>query len=59
GIYWSGLSGLLLLGGFWMTLGLLCSILTSNALVAFMLTLLLGAGSFMVPGQYGLEGIYL
>ncbi|MDB2587262.1 Gldg family protein [Flavobacteriaceae bacterium] len=59
GIYWSGLSGLLLLGGFWMTLGLLCSILTSNALVAFMLTLLLGAGSFMVPGQNGLEGIYL
>jgi len=59
GVYWSGLSGLLLLGGFWMTLGLLCSIFTSNALVAFMLTLLLGAGTFIVPGQYGLEAIYL
>ena len=58
GLYWSGFSGLLILSGFWLAIGVLCSVLSSNGLVAFILTLLLGAGAFIIPGAYGLESTY-
>ena len=59
GLYWSGFSGLLLLSAFWLALGLVCSVASSNALVAFILTLLIGAASYIIPGTYGVESIYL
>ncbi len=58
GLYWSGFSGLLLLSAFWLALGVLCSVLTANGLVAFILTLLIGAGVFIIPGGFGPESIY-
>ena len=58
GLYWSGFSGLLILSGFWLAIGVLCSVLSPNGLVAFILTLLLGAGAFIIPGAYGPESIY-
>jgi ABC-2 type transport system permease protein len=59
GLYWSGFSGLLLLSAFWLALGLVCSVASSNALAAFILTLLLGAALYIIPGTYGVESIYL
>ncbi len=58
GLYWSGFSGLLLLSAFWLSLGVLCSVIIANGLVAFMLTLLIGAGVYLIPGVYGPESIY-
>lgn len=59
GLYWSSFSGLLLLSAFWLALGLVCSVASANALVAFILTLLLGAALYIIPGNYGVESIYL
>ncbi len=58
GLYWSGFSGLLILSAFWLSVGLLSSVLSANGLVAFILSLLLGAGTFIIPGIYGPESIY-
>ena len=59
GVYLSGLLGLMLLGALWMAMGLLSSSLTKNPMVALVLSLMMSLGTYIIPGGFGPQAIYL